>query len=189
VIPARKHCGKCRHWRHSIDFPVREWADRDKQVPKRLQSWCNRCRRLTGRELRKHLTPVQQERIRATARAHQRRLRRQQGIPERAGGAYIKGKHQEGSVDREPFARWLREKLDNGMTPRELSMRIGLSTRRIKAIIDGYDRGGVIVGTYTANRRPKLRAFDWLTFELVDRCLANWGDPWLINELYPIDQH
>ena len=39
----RKHCNKCGHWRHVVDFSVRKWWDKEKTIPQTLAGWCKNC--------------------------------------------------------------------------------------------------------------------------------------------------
>ena len=54
----RKHCGRCKHWRHVIDFSPAAWLDAAKTIPLKLISYCHACqsaraRQRTGHSLRK----------------------------------------------------------------------------------------------------------------------------------------
>jgi hypothetical protein len=40
----RKHCSKCKRWRHIIDFTVNIWTDSNKTFPLELESRCRGCR-------------------------------------------------------------------------------------------------------------------------------------------------
>jgi hypothetical protein len=180
VIAGRKHCTCCTRWRHWTDFGVHTWTDRTKTVPKRLQSWCHVCRRRYGKRHRANLTEEQKARIRATNRVHQRRLERRRGAVERIGGAYVKTPRQRDTlVERWPFARWLREQKAI-MGTGSLARRTGIQERRITAIISGYAMS-------KGHGRLKWRAMDWIEFDTVDAALTKFGEPWMIDELYPFD--
>lgn len=39
----RKHCTKCKRWRHVVDFTVRKWWDDERTIPQTLVAWCKNC--------------------------------------------------------------------------------------------------------------------------------------------------
>lgn len=45
----RKHCSRCKHWRHLVDFSVDKWFDVQKTIPHYLCSACMLCRKVQNR--------------------------------------------------------------------------------------------------------------------------------------------
>lgn len=88
------------------------------------------------------------------------------------------------SVRREPFAGWLKEKVDaNGIGI--VAERIGMSERRVRVFLQGYDTAGK---NRVTGSTGKLRPVDFVSLDLVDRSLMNWGEPPnMLDELYPLD--
>lgn len=80
---------------------------------------------------------------------------------------------RQGTVSRIPFAKWLKEAVDTyGLIAVE--KRTGLNARYIHSVIKGYNKS-----------KGKLRPIDFLDFETIDKALLAWGDPLLLDRLYP----
>jgi len=45
----RKHCSKCKRWRHILDFSVKKWEDYRREKPLIMHSFCRICKRIINR--------------------------------------------------------------------------------------------------------------------------------------------
>lgn len=181
TVCGRRHCNVCGHWRPLIDFGPRRWADEDKTVVKYVQSECHHCRRVAQHERYDSYSDRDRKRRNQTSRAWHRRNRRQQGRPEH--GPRVKTDAKSGSVDRLPFARWLKEKIElHGI--QRVARTTGMAERHVRSIVNGYDRAGKAMG---AKKKTKLRPIDHVQITTVDEALLRYGEPpSKLDELYPV---
>lgn len=135
------------------------------------------------------MKPHERRRRNQSSTVAHRKKRRAAGVPER--GARVRATPKPGSVPREPFVRWLQEKLATpGMTLTQLADRTGIGQRNLHRFLLGYDKGGIVAGSKSQyKRRNKYRPIDWVTFETVDNAVAMYGEPWVINDLYPAEEY
>jgi hypothetical protein len=185
VACGRKFCRLCKRWRLLIDFPPHIWADETKTTIRYTQPECRSCRRTARRKEYQSLPPVLKRARVQSSRVWHRRDRRRRGIPER--GARVTSRRKPGAVRREPFAAWLKEKVDRHGTG-YVARKTKLPERRILAIIQGYDTTGKWrqAKKRWRGRKGKLRPVDHVLLDTVDRALLNWGEtPAKLDELYP----
>lgn len=50
----RKHCSRCKRWRHLIDFGVEKWFDIERTIPRVMKSACTICETQRNRERNGH---------------------------------------------------------------------------------------------------------------------------------------
>jgi hypothetical protein len=156
-----------------LDFRPHTWRDEARSIIKYVQPICDSCHREEQRLRWVSVTPIQRARRNASSRVYHRRQRRKAGAHE--VGARVLANRRKGTVDRLPFARWLDEQARRIGTG-ELARLTGLHPRQIFTIRNGY-----------AKAKGKFYAVDWVTFDLVDYALTNWGDPWVMDQLYPLE--
>lgn len=187
---SRKNCSRCKRWRQvCTDFSPVQWVDKEKTTVKKLMSVCKACVRKYQRETqgKDKLTKRRLNTRRATWRVRERAKRREAGIPERKNGPYKRTNGREDSVPREPFAAWIREKINSGVMMVELSERTGVPERLLRAYLRGYDKAGVRTKAAKVKPGHKRRAIDWVSFTTVDEALARYGEGYRLNELYPLE--
>lgn len=191
IICGRRVCkGPCGRWRHILDFPPR------KNRRGEYTSVFSRCH-VCGNAAKKERNKVNPQRAADMSRTRARRERRLAGIPERGPRVVTKPTRRD-VVPRLPFAQFLAELREkHGMT--KTAQMVGMGERRIAAIIYGYSlcsrrktpaRVQWEIEVYgkplKRTSRRRLYPIDWIEFDTVDRALVHYGEPWLLDELYPI---
>jgi hypothetical protein len=151
-----------------------------------MMSQCESCYRKHRREWHGKRSERSKEKDRVSSRTLKRKQRRQAGKPE--VGARVTTDKRPATVDRVPFANWLRQQIDvYGVD--YTAKRIGMSERRMFAIINGYAVQTRPKRYRGRMRKRKLRPIDFIDLATVDKALAEWADPRVLNQLYPAHAH
>ena len=145
-------------------------------------SQCESCYRKHRREWHANRPEKTKEKVRYSHRTMKRRQRRQARKPE--VGARVKTEQRPGTVDRVPFANWIRQQTEiYGVE--YTAHRLGMNERRMFSIINGYTVQARPKRHRGRMRKRKLRPIDFIDLDTVDAALAEWGDPRLLFRLYP----
>lgn len=177
IILGRRNCIKCTRWRHILDFPPRR--DRKTGEIRTVHGRCHHCQRKYERTKDEQLKRQQRD----SQKAWERRDRRKKGVPER--GPRRTGRRKYTSVDRLPFARWLKGKIDLHGSAR-VAERTGIPDRTIYGIVRGYGYDGK--ATREFGKKAKLRTIDYVSFDLVDKAFMAFDEEHLIKDYYPISR-
>jgi hypothetical protein len=188
----RRHCCACGRWRTWLDFAVRQWADKEKTIPKYFSSECHACHRRLARERWASATEKERKRAARRCRVHYRRKRRLARVPEIGPRVLIQKKH--GDVPRHLFARWIRQRLASGEYSVEdperhhgqfdgitqFSAACGVHPRYVRSILLGYEY-------HKFKTRMRRVPIDWISSSTVDRMLQNEGTTTL-DDLFPLEE-
>jgi hypothetical protein len=180
IICGRRNCSRCGRWRLVIDFRATRRNENGEVVI--LNSWCNHCHREESRSRAK--LPKTKRRIatdRSNKRAHYRR-KHGKGVLDGRSKPRTPTFRQNVSVDRLPFARWLKQRIDRyGIGYVEQMTK--MPQREISRIVNGYDKSG---HHRKRDGKRKFRAIDYVELHTVDEALLNWGaGPDELDTLYP----
>jgi hypothetical protein len=131
VVCGRKFCTGCGHWRHACDFSLKTHHG-----TRRLDSYCQACRRIQWRQRYQHMTPQQREARRETERFYRDRLRVERGTIGRyqPRGPSVIDRKERVMLDPAPLIAELRR---SGVGQRELERMTGVPPRSIYRVLVG----------------------------------------------------
>jgi hypothetical protein len=166
TLTGRRNCYRCGCWRLTLDFRAAKRNEEGEAIA--LQGYCNICHRQTANSN----TKKSKVKKRKTGRAWYRKHRAiTVGRGPRVDDRFVR----RGEVSRIPFAEWLdRQRKIYGIS--ELSEMTGMDQRFIYTIIRGYSK-----------HQGKIHPVDYIELSTVDHALVNWGNPGLLEQLYPHD--